>query len=65
MTDISKCTGENCPVKEHCYRFTSKEGQYQSYVIAPYEIKDGEFTCDIYFGKGSEAIWKQLKDIVK
>lgn len=30
--DITKCMGENCPIKEKCYRFTAQpEPMYQSY----------------------------------
>lgn len=32
MTDISKCHGENCPVRDICYRFTAKaDPHWQSY----------------------------------
>lgn len=65
MTDISKCTGINCPVKEKCYRYTASESKYQSYVVAPYKITDGVFSCDIFWGKEAEGIWKQLNDIMK
>ena len=46
MTDISKCSGENCPMKESCYRFTAEAGQMQSYFIEP-PIKDGK--CEYYW----------------
>lgn len=65
MADISKCNGENCSVKEKCYRYTAPEDEYQSYVIAPYKIKDGKFTCDLYWGEGAQGIWNQLTDIMK
>lgn len=33
MTDISKCHGENCPVRDICYRFTAKaDPHWQSYM---------------------------------
>ena len=32
MPDISKCIGTDCPLKEKCYRYTSKPNAYrQSY----------------------------------
>lgn len=37
MRDISKCTGENCPVKERCWRFRSPSHFYQSYISPPEE----------------------------
>jgi hypothetical protein len=41
MTDITKCTGEGCALKESCYRFTASEGMYQSYFMNS-PIKDGK-----------------------
>ena len=62
MTDICKCFGANCPVKEKCYRFTAKADEYQSYFVdAP--IKDGK--CEYYWGENAENIFNQLKEIVK
>jgi len=46
MTDITKCTGDGCELKETCYRFTAPMGTYQSmFVDVP--LKDGE--CDYYW----------------
>ena len=62
MTDICKCFGANCPVKEKCYRFTAKADEYQSYFVdAP--IKDGK--CEYYWGENAENIFNQLKETVK
>ena len=64
MSDITKCTGKDCPVKEGCHRFTAQEGYWQSWFMdTPHEIVDGEFKCDSYWGDKAEAVWKQLKDI--
>ena len=57
------CMGTNCPQKEACYRFTAKPNQYrQSYFIEP-PLKEGK--CEMYWGKNAEAIFNQLKEIVK
>lgn len=32
MTDIAKCRGDGCPIKEKCFRFASKADEHwQSY----------------------------------
>ena len=32
MADITKCEGKDCPLKEKCYRFTTKDNEFrQSY----------------------------------
>jgi hypothetical protein len=36
MTDITKCSGEGCPLSETCYRFTAVgDPYYQSYFVQP------------------------------
>jgi len=39
MSDISKCTGKGCPLKEECYRFTAPAKElWQSYFTnVPYD----------------------------
>ena len=48
MSDISKCSGEGCPLREACYRFTAPTSEYhQSWIAPPY--KNGE--CEIEWRK--------------
>lgn len=61
MADITCCTGDGCPLKESCYRFTSEKSLvWQSYFTTP--PFDGK-TCEMYWGKQSESIYNQLKNI--
>jgi hypothetical protein len=46
MTDIAKCTGEGCALKETCYRFTATTGMYQSFFFGV-PIKNGN--CEYYW----------------
>ena len=48
MPDITMCKGEDCPMKETCYRFTANANEFmQSYFMnAP--IKEDK-TCDHYW----------------
>jgi len=60
MSDITKCKGTNCPVKEHCYRFTAEASEFmQSWFLdAPGEHHDdGKFTCDKYWGEHADKIY--------
>ena len=59
MPDIAMCSGEECPFKEKCYRFTAKPSEYQSYFVEP-PIKDGK--CDHYWGENAEFIWNKQND---
>jgi len=49
MPDITMCPGDNCPLKENCYRFTAKASEYhQSYFMeAPYD--HGMKDCEHYW----------------
>jgi len=63
MSDISKCSGEGCPHKEKCYRFTAPADEYrQAYFTKP-PIKDNG-TCDMFWGQTQTDILSQLKDIL-
>jgi len=62
MSDITKCNGVNCPVKESCKRFTAESGVWQSW-FAESPIKDGK--CEMYWGKTQESIMDTLKNIMK
>lgn len=47
MADITMCKGNNCPLKEKCYRFTANSNNlYQAYFVEE-PIKDGK--CDMYW----------------
>ena len=73
--DITKCNGQNCPIKEKCYRFTSESKSiYQSHFIeipGKFEIVDGQYgrkilwKCDMFWGDKQESIINTLNDIVK
>ena len=61
MADITMCTGDGCSIKENCYRFTAEKSEYrQSYFFTP--PFDGK-TCEMYWGKQSESIYNELKNI--
>jgi hypothetical protein len=62
MSDITKCKGQNCPIKDQCKRYTSEESVSQSYFMES-PIKDNK--CDMYWGENAEAIFNQLKTIMK
>ena len=54
MPDISMCWGNDCPLKEECYRYLAKPCMLQSYFAEP-PYKDGK--CDHFWkhrGKDDE-----------
>jgi hypothetical protein len=46
MTDITKCTGEGCELKETCYRYTAAMGTYQSMFV---EVPIEDNNCNYYW----------------
>lgn len=49
MPDISKCTGEGCPLKNKCYRHTATDSKHRQayFVVVPFN-KDKE-TCSHFW----------------
>ena len=36
MPDITMCSGDNCPIRQNCYRFKAEPSKYgQSYFVKP------------------------------
>lgn len=60
MAGITKCSGEGCPLKERCYRFTAEESWRKSYFIEV-PFRDGE--CKMYWSVSMLNIFNQLKEI--
>lgn len=55
MADISKCIGENCSIKEKCYRFKAEDNKYggQSYFVRLDASKvEKEIDCDYFIKEG-------------
>lgn len=47
MTDITKCTGDGCPQRATCYRYTSPSSDYQSTFLSPPIDEHGK--CEMYW----------------
>lgn len=57
--DITKCKGEDCPIKESCKRFTPIESMMESYFIES-PIEDGK--CEMYCKNLDYDFIKNLKN---
>jgi hypothetical protein len=61
MADITKCSGDGCPKKETCFRFTAEaDPRWQSMFVQP-PLEDG--ICEMYWGVDAKYIWNELNDI--
>lgn len=54
MPDITMCEGNECPLKESCYRYKAEADQYQCYFVDIPLQEDG--TCDYFI-----EIWSKPK----
>lgn len=74
MADITKCTGDHCPIKDKCYRHTAPSSEWQTWFVetpGKYEdVVDGggklvsiRWTCDMYWGEQQDAIMDTLTNI--
>ena len=52
--DISKCTGELCPIKKQCKRYTVKASDVYPEIPSPFRIEGCKFKCDLYYPHGVE-----------
>lgn len=61
MSDITKCPGKDCTLKEDCYRFTAPVNEYrQSYFVETPKQKNG--VCEEYWNnKGYAQILPKSK----
>jgi len=48
VPDITMCTGRECPLKEHCYRYTAEPSEFRQSYFAnpPYKELRGYYTCE-------------------
>lgn len=71
-SDITKCSGQGCPIKESCYRFMAITDEFaQSYFVeVPGKWEDDVLNkkvweCEMYWGDRNQQILNHLKQIMK
>ena len=62
MSDMTKCTGIDCKLKDKCYRYTAENNDNkQSFFTKPPLDKLGD--CEFFWGLNQDHIYKFIKDI--
>lgn len=51
MPDIAMCNGDDCPIKEQCWRYMAPASHFQSYFAAPPCDEDG---CEYFWNIDEE-----------
>jgi hypothetical protein len=49
MSDISKCEGTNCPLKETCFRFKAKSNEFRQAYLTEVPYDHDNNSCDVYW----------------
>lgn len=57
MADITKCMNKKCKIKKYCYRYTAKDGYWQSYAEFSKDkiIKDKKECKDFWLDRRSKG----------
>lgn len=55
MADISKCRGNDCPIRSTCYRFTAPDGHWQSYFRGESGLNIEEKRCSNYYAEDQQT----------
>lgn len=76
MSDITKCPGTDCPVRDRCYRFaaipnsfrqsyfTETPGYYSTENPLGGVLEIPAWKCDMYWGEQQNSILEALNNIV-
>ena len=61
MTDIAKCHGDGCDIKEHCYRYTAPASEFQSYITPTEKGLNCKFFMLLVFDEVANFNWNDIK----
>ena len=62
MADICKCRGEDCSIKETCYRYIVEPNPLRQSYFNDSPIKNGQ--CDVYWKYTFKDYWETNKEKV-
>lgn len=62
MTDIAKCNGEYCKIRDNCYRYRAACGEYQCFFTVNKVVNTAD-DCEEYWKLRDEQQIKELDKI--
>lgn len=62
MSDIAKCNGERCKIRDICYRYRAAAGEWQSFIIVDKVVNTAD-DCGEYWKLRDEQQIKELDKI--
>lgn len=63
MADITKCSGDDCPLKDKCYRYTAVADEFWQafFVKPPGQYIENQFVCKEFWGNEEYLKHKIIK----
>ena len=65
MDDLTKCTGEGCPFRYDCHRFTSIDFYNEQYFFCEIPYNHKLNTCEEMWNDNAEWLYQELERISK
>lgn len=61
QVDLIKCTGEDCPIKSECLRYTQCTGKEEFFFVeTPFYYEDDDFECSEFWHKSLIELYKNM-----
>ena len=64
-SNMIKCKGIDCPIKDKCHRYTTLDKLKDSWFESPFIMTGNVFTCDMFWGDDSQRQFEQLESIMR
>ena len=65
MDDLTKCTGEGCPLRYDCHRFTKIDYYREETFFVEVPFNHKLETCEYIWNDNSEWLYNELQRITK
>jgi hypothetical protein len=65
MDDLTKCTGEGCPLRYDCHRFKSIASYKEQYFFSEIPYNHKLNTCEYIWNDNAEWLYRELNRITK
>ena len=65
MDDITKCSGEGCPLRHECHRFTKIDYYSKETFFLKVPFNHKLETCQYIWNDNAEELWKGIQRLTK
>ena len=62
MPDISMCNGQDCPIKEYCYRYTAEPSEFwQTWGMFEFNKETG---CNYFMANEKDIVGQEIIELI-